>query len=146
MSSDKKNNVELYDPNVSDEDRKSRKLSQSGEVLQSLLQDSNQPISRQFLRWRLWTKWPEVVGPTLAKRCYPVGFADGTLWIFVASSSWMQELTFVSGELQSKINKFVGCEYVTQIRFTTDHRAVPRPGGNVAEQALANLFGNDSKK
>jgi predicted nucleic acid-binding Zn ribbon protein len=137
----RENTVEVYDPNLTDDQKKSRKLTQSAEVLQSLLQNSKQPISRQFLRWRLWSKWPEVVGPTVSAHCYPVGFAEGTLFLFVKSSAWVQELTFMSRQIQGKVNAFVGLEYVKQIKFTTDAHAVPKPGGNVGNNDIARILG-----
>lgn len=132
--------IEIFDPNETDDQKKSRKLTQSAEVLQSLLQNSKQPISRQFLRWRLWSKWPEVVGPTIAAHCYPVGFVEGTLFLFVKGSAWVQELTFMSKQIQSKVNTFVGIDYVKQIKFTTDSHAVPRPGGNVGNDELSRIL------
>jgi len=95
------------------------------DVLQNLLENSKLPISEQFTRWKLWRKWDEVVGPTLAPHTLPVGFHRGTLYIWVKSSPWMQQLSFAAAPLREKINSYLGRDYVRQIRFTLDRHSVP---------------------
>jgi predicted nucleic acid-binding Zn ribbon protein len=105
--------------------KKKKDLTAVSDVLQNLLENSKLPISEQFTRWKLWRKWDEVVGPTLAPHTLPVGFLRGTLYIWVKSSAWMQQLSFAAGPLKSKINSYLGREYVRQIRFTLDRHSVP---------------------
>ena len=84
---------------MSDENRKSH-LSPVASVLQSLLQNSKSPLSEQFIRWRLWQKWDEVVGEEIAKHSMPVSYLDGTLYVWVKSAPRMQEMTFLVREIR----------------------------------------------
>jgi predicted nucleic acid-binding Zn ribbon protein len=101
-------------------------LSSASEVLQSLFENSKSPLADQFLRWNLWRNWKDIVGPTIAQNTDPVGFDRSTLYVWVKSASWMQELIFISDFLVKTINERVGHNYVKQVRFTLDRRAVPK--------------------
>lgn len=95
-------------------------------VLQSLLENSKFPLSQQFVRWRLWRFWSEVVGPGVAEHTAPVDYDRGRLIVWVSSSARLQEMTFVIKALQQKINDYIGHRWVTSIRFTLDRQAVPQ--------------------
>ncbi len=105
--------------------RKHSKLTSASDVLQVLLQNSKTPISGQFLRWKMWSQWPEVVGPTISSQCQPVGFDQGTLLIWVQHPVYIQQLSFLSEQIREKINEFVGRPWVRKIRFTLDRKALP---------------------
>ncbi len=105
--------------------KKKKDLTAVSDVLQNLLENSKLPISEQFTRWKLWRKWDEVAGPTLAPHTLPVGFQRGTLYIWVKSSAWMQQLQFAAVPLRDKINAYLGRNYVRYIRFTLDRHSVP---------------------
>lgn len=117
---------------MSEENRSPRKkrpisnLSPVATVLQSLLQSGKSPLSEQFIRWRLWRNWEEVVGREIAKHSMPVGYVNGTLSIWVQSSARLQEMTFLVRPLRQKINDFVGKAWVNSIRFTLDRKTVPQ--------------------
>ncbi|MEQ1665406.1 MAG: DUF721 domain-containing protein [Bdellovibrionales bacterium] len=100
-------------------------LTSVDKVLQSLLQSSKSPLADQFLRWRLWSSWDAVVGEEIAKHCMPVGFLNGTLYIWVKSSARMQEMIFLVKPIQNKINEHIGNTFVNAIRFTLDRKSVP---------------------
>lgn len=71
--------------------------------------------------------WPEVVGPGGAARSRAVGCNAGRLVIEVENSPWMQELSCLSGEIRTELNRRLGEELVREIVF----RAAPgrkRPG------------------
>jgi predicted nucleic acid-binding Zn ribbon protein len=107
------------------------------EVLQSLLQNSKSPLSDQFLRWRLWKAWPTVVGEKLAARSQPVGYSRGTLYVWVESSSWLQELTYFHRQIRDKSNAFAGKSWIRSVRFTLDKKSVPT---NPEDQAALEKF------
>lgn len=94
-------------------------------VIQSLFENGKTPLSDQFIRWRLWKQWNEIVGPTMSQVCEPVGYRNGVLIIWVQSSSWMQQMIFMIEPLKTKINKFLDRTFVQQIRFTLDRKQVP---------------------
>ncbi|MBS1971522.1 MAG: DUF721 domain-containing protein [Bdellovibrionales bacterium] len=107
-----------------DQDPKS-KFSLGSEVLQRLFESGNSPLSEQFMRWKLWARWSEFVGPTIAQNTEPVGLNRGVLYLWVRSSSWMQQLTFMKDPIQDTLNKKLGQHLIKNIRFTLDRREVP---------------------
>jgi predicted nucleic acid-binding Zn ribbon protein len=108
-----------------DQDPKT-KFSLGSEVLQRLFESGNSPLSEQFMRWKLWARWSEFVGPTVSKNTEPVGFYLGTLYLCVRNSSWMQQLTFMKDHIKNTINEKLGKQFVKNIRFTLDRREVPQ--------------------
>jgi predicted nucleic acid-binding Zn ribbon protein len=91
------------------------------------LQNSKSPLTEQFVRWRVWNSWPEVVGEEIAKHTLPVSFFKGTLYLHVNSAARMQELTFMLEHLIARINQFSNMRWVKFIRLTLDRRSVPKP-------------------
>lgn len=102
-----------------------RKLSLGSEVLQSLFENGKSPLSEQFMRWKLWAKWEEVVGPTIAKNTEPVGFQRGMLYVWVRNSTWMQQMIFLKDPIRDTINQKFENNFVKYIKFTLDRREVP---------------------
>ncbi len=100
-------------------------LTPAADVLQSLFEDGKSPLSDQFVRWRLWSKWVEFVGPTIAQNTEPVGYNRGTLWIWVKNSTWMQQLVFMKDHIKQNINTQLRRHYVEEVRFTLNKREVP---------------------
>lgn len=100
-------------------------LMPASKVLQTLLGNGKSALSDPFLRWRLWRFWSQVVGPGMGNDCEPVGYQRGRLYIWVKSSSRMQEIRFFEDDLKIKINKYLGMNWVRSIRFTMDRKGVP---------------------
>ncbi len=101
------------------------KLESSGHVLQGLFEDGKSPLSRPFLRWKLWRSWESVVGETVSKACEPVSYDRGLLWIWVKNSTWLQELQFLKPELLRKINHWAQTDFISDIKFTLNRREIP---------------------
>lgn len=78
------------------------------------------------MRWKLWAKWEEVVGPTIAKNAEPVGFQRGTLYIWVRNSTWMQQMIFMKDPIRDTINQKFENNFVRFIKFTLDRHDVPQ--------------------
>ncbi|OQW50244.1 MAG: hypothetical protein A4S09_00170 [Proteobacteria bacterium SG_bin7] len=104
--------------------RKRSTLTSASDILQGLLHNSKTPLSDQFLRWKLWQQWVDVVDAEMARQTRPVGFDRGTLLIWVEHSVYIQQLNFVTKELTEKVNKYVGRDWVKRIRFTLDRKVV----------------------
>jgi predicted nucleic acid-binding Zn ribbon protein len=102
-----------------------KKFAIGSEVLQSLFENGKSPLSEQFMRWKLWAKWEEVVGPTIAKNAEPVGFNRGVLYVWVRNSTWMQQMIFMKDPMRETINKKFQSNFVKMIKFTLDRREVP---------------------
>ena len=101
------------------------KFKSGSEVLQSLFENGKSPLSEQFLRWKIWARWSDYVGASLAKECEPVGYFQGTLYLWVVSSSSMHNLNFLKEQIQAEINKKIGRIFVKKIRLTLDRKEVP---------------------
>lgn len=106
-------------------EKKNSSLAGTTEVLQSLFEDRNSPLSEPFLRWKLWKKWPDFVGPTVAEVTEPVGFRRGTLFLWVRNSSWMQQLLFLREQIKVSINEKLGRKAIRTISFTLNRNLVP---------------------
>jgi predicted nucleic acid-binding Zn ribbon protein len=115
-------------------------MKSADEVLQMLLQNSKSPLSNQFLRWRVWKDWKTLVGAQIASKCQPAGYHRRTLYIWVESSAWMQQLSFFSSQIKEKVNKHVGKQWVNSVRFTLDRKSVP-----TSEESAQDLKDNLSK-
>ena len=105
--------------------RKSQPLLGS-EALQSLFENGKSPLSQQFLRWKIWRRWEEYVGPTIAQNSEPVGYVNGQLYLWVKNSSWMQQLVFMRDPIKDKINKKLGFLFVKNVTLTLDKKSVPK--------------------
>lgn len=115
------------------------KLSIGSEVLQSLFENGKSPLSEQFMRWKLWAKWEEVVGPTIAKNAEPVGFQRGVLYVWVRNSSWMQQMIFMKDAIRETINQKFERNFVKYIKFTLDRREVPQEDQSSFKQMIQKI-------
>jgi predicted nucleic acid-binding Zn ribbon protein len=104
---------------------KKSQLSKSAEVLHGLFSQGKDELSLQFLRWKLWKKWSEYVGPSISAHSEPVAYRRGVLYVWVESSAWMQQLIFMRQPLKEKINGVLGINYVKEIQLTLDRKSVP---------------------
>lgn len=107
--------------------KKNQKLQPASSVLQSVLSKGQNALSDQFLRWRLWNSWGDIVGAKIAAYSIPVGYRDGALIIWVKTSAHLQELKFGIEPLKEKANQFVGFSWVKEIKLTIDRKSVPMP-------------------
>jgi hypothetical protein len=94
-------------------------------VLQTLLANSKSPLSDQFVRWKLWRYWDEIVGVNIARVSVPVEVSGGKLLIWVKSSGQMQDMYYVSDAIMEKVNKFLGKKQITSVRYTLEESKVP---------------------
>lgn len=101
-------------------------FSQAAELIHKLLKTDKSPLSQQFLRWKLWNQWGDVVGESIGKNTEPVGFFKGTLYVWVKSSTWLQEMSFMEHAMVVKVNQFLGEQWCYKIRFTLDRKSVPK--------------------
>lgn len=123
----------FYNPN------KKKKPVLGSEVLQKMFEGGNSILSQQFIRWKLWGKWGEFVGPTMAKQCEPVGYYKGTLYIWVKHPTLIQQLTFLKDQMRNQINHRLNMKYVTEIRFTLDRRSVPANSTQELKQVIEKI-------
>ena len=108
------------------------------EVLQGLFENGKSPLSEQFLRWKMWARWEEIVGSTLAKSCEPVGLQWNILLIWVPHPTVMQQMMFLKENILLAVNKFFPQMKIKDIRFTLDRKAMP--GAHSEEAKIARRF------
>jgi len=109
---------------MSEQDFRS-KFNSSAEVLHKLLEGKTGPVSDQYLRWKLWLNWKEIVGPTVSEHAEPISYHHGVLWLWVKNSVWMQHMTFMVEPIRQSINQKFKEGFVKEVRLTTDRRQTP---------------------
>jgi Dna[CI] antecedent, DciA len=103
------------------------KFKTSAEVLKSLFEEKEGgPVSEQFMRWKLWLNWKDIVGPTTAEYTEPVAYHNGVLWLWVKNSTWMQQMTFMSETIKNTVNQKYKKDFVREIRYTLDRKNIPK--------------------
>lgn len=108
----------------SDKDYKT-KFKSGAEVLHRLLEDKAGPVSDQYLRWKLWLSWKDIVGPTVAQNAEPIGYKRGVLWLWVPNSVWMQQMSFMLEPIKNSVNQKFKENFVQEIKLTLDRRLTP---------------------
>lgn len=95
-----------------------RKAPQSvAEVLRKLLEDSM--LSQRMEELQAADLWPKVAGRNLAELTSRPFVKNGVMQIGVPNASLRHELTMNRSQLRHIINKTLGKEVITEIRFTT---------------------------
>lgn len=99
------------------------------------MQNIQSPLAPGFIRRELEARWPSIVGQRLAEITAPAALEDGVLEVWVAHSTWMQELWFVRDEILMKVRAVIGDEHCRELRLTLNRRQastgiVPFKGGS----------------
>ena len=110
---------------MSEQDYRS-KFNSSAEVLHKLLEGKTVPVSDQYLRWKLWLNWKDIVGPTVSEHAEPISYHHGVLWLWVKNSVWMQHMTFMVEPIRQSVNQKFKEGFVKEVRLTTDRRQTPQ--------------------
>jgi predicted nucleic acid-binding Zn ribbon protein len=72
-------------------------------------------LSDKYHGWRLVHRWPEIVGPEVARQARAVRFADGILTVVVEKDVWRQELEMQLESILDKIRTTAGGGAVKKI-------------------------------
>lgn len=108
----------------------------ASDLVKGLMQNVQKPLGVGFLRLKLEVQWSEIVGKRLAEITAPAAYQDGILDVWVAHSTWMQELWFVKDEIRAKVNAAIsrdaacenssgagaGKDACREVRFTLNRR------------------------
>jgi hypothetical protein len=84
-------------------------------------------LQKRLKTEQLTVLWPRIVGPSVAKIAHPAQFRNGTLFIDVADSVWMQELKFQEGELIGRLNDALREPLVRRLFFQLARTPPPEP-------------------
>jgi predicted nucleic acid-binding Zn ribbon protein len=74
-------------------------------------------MARELGQYRIWVRWPELVGERVAARTEPGALKNGKLTIRVASAAWLNELSLMRADLVRRINAGLGEELVREVRL-----------------------------
>ncbi len=66
---------------------------------------------------RVLEVWPEVVGETIAAVTKARSIKDGVLTVEVINPSWRQELSYISSDILTKLNRTMGKSLVKRLKF-----------------------------
>jgi predicted nucleic acid-binding Zn ribbon protein len=66
---------------------------------------------------RILPMWNHTVGATIAANAQPAALKGQILLVYVANSSWMQQLLFYKDEIITKLDAALGKGAVTEIKF-----------------------------
>jgi predicted nucleic acid-binding Zn ribbon protein len=75
-------------------------------------------VTEEVRTHRIITEWRDMVGERIATRTWPDGLKHGVLWIRVASSAWLHELTLMRAGILDGISRVLGePRLVNELRF-----------------------------
>ena len=87
-----------------------------GDVVASFLEQKG--LAGRVEQASIIPEWPELVGPQIAAVTEPRSIAaDGTLFVAVKTSAWMNELSLLEPELLTRINRRLPQHRVRKIRW-----------------------------
>jgi predicted nucleic acid-binding Zn ribbon protein len=67
--------------------------------------------------WRAVAIWSDVVGDEIATHARASRFVDGTLYVEVDNSVWLQELSFLRRELAGRLNAQLGRDVIQSVHL-----------------------------
>lgn len=74
-------------------------------------------LDKNLKVYQVFDAWEQAVGAKIARHSQPKRFKDGTLWIAVDNSTWMQQLSLLSEEICGKVNRALEAPMVQKVRF-----------------------------
>ena len=100
----------------------------------------------------VWPVWNDVVGNPIARNAQPEKIRNGTLFVKVSSSVWMQQLQFMKELITEKLNHRLGSQVVKNIFFVVGRidadavagedppvaRSMPEPPAPEIDEAFLN--------
>ncbi len=116
------------------------KFKSGAEVLSNLFADQKGPVADQFLRWKLWMNWSDIVGQTTAESCEPISYHQGVLTLWVKNSTWLTQMNFMSEAIKNSINQKFSQNMVKDIRLTLDRKSVPYTHDEQFKEQLRKFF------
>ncbi len=97
------------------ERRRSKPMAVS-EALEGYLARSG--LARRLLQAQVIPEWPRLVGPQIAAVTQPESVApDGTLFVKVTTSAWMNELQLMAPQIMARVNAGRGAGRIRTIRW-----------------------------
>jgi hypothetical protein len=95
-------------------------LQKLGKILEQSLKRLDP--SGRISEYGIWPIWNETVGSLIARNAQPEKIRNGTLFVSVSSSTWMQQLQYMKEMIAQKLNERLGREIVRTIFFVLGKR------------------------
>lgn len=86
-----------------------------GDLLTDYLRESG--LEKQLLERQVVDKWPEVMGPAVARLTRSVELNNGVLMVRISSAALKAQLFECRKEVVAKLNASVGAQIVSDVRF-----------------------------
>jgi predicted nucleic acid-binding Zn ribbon protein len=102
-----------------------QQIDRVGEVLGNSLKRLD--LSSRLDEYGVWPIWDDVVGKMIAVNAQPEKIRNGTLFVKVTSSVWMQQLQFMKEMIAEKLNHRLKREIVKNIFFVVGRIDSPGP-------------------
>jgi len=137
----------LIDMGVGKMARKDSQVEKLGEILEKSLKRSD--LSGRLLEYGVWPIWNETVGPIIARNAQPEKIRNGTLFVKVASPTWMQQLQYLKEMIREKLNQSLRGEVVKNIFFVVgkiDAKAPQEKTGPLAPRPTSAEPGFDEEQ
>ena len=83
---------------------------------------------------RLWAGWVDIVGPAMAGHAEPSSFRDGVLRVRTDSPTWATEIRYLSENIRTAANAWLGKEAVREVSVWTSPTKVRARGAPSAGQ------------
>jgi predicted nucleic acid-binding Zn ribbon protein len=90
-----------------------KNASRLGDVIEAIVGSLGQ--GKNFHGWRIVSRWPEIVGPQMARSSRAVRYADGVLYVVVKGDAWRQELEMDLEHILGMIHAVPGGRAVERI-------------------------------
>ena len=86
-----------------------------GDIVAEYLRESG--LEKPLMERQVVASWNDIMGETVARLTRSVELQDGVLKVKISSAALKAQLFECRHELKQKINDFVGCEVVTDVRL-----------------------------
>ena len=97
-------------------ERRRSKPTAVGEVLEGYLARAG--LAQRLRQAQVVPEWPRLVGPQIAAVTQPESVTpDGTLFVRVATSAWMNELQLMTPDIMARVNAGRGPGRIRTVRW-----------------------------
>jgi hypothetical protein len=86
--------------------RRTREAAPAAQAIAAAL--SARGIAQPVREHRILTEWRDMVGERIAARTWPDGLKERVLWVRVASSAWLHELSLMKAQMMAGIDRVLG--------------------------------------
>ncbi len=120
-----------------------QQIERLGQVLDKSLK--RMEISTRLDEYGVWPIWNDIVGTTIARNAQPEKIRNGTLFVKVTSSVWMQQLQYMKEMIAEKLNQRLKTDVVRNIFFVVGRINAQRIEMESQSPAPPSVAGPDSR-